>query len=122
MHSTIIATFGHQEIISFIFNALTLHYINHKVHDEKLQQITSMIPKIIDLREKEEEKKNEIVPIKFDSMPFELIGECSSYLKVEEYMRLSTSNRTIYCATNSPIILKGLDIANYDESKLLQSV
>ena len=52
-------------------------------------------------------------------MPFELIGECSSYLVVEDYMNLSISNRTIYCAANSPLTLKELYISNRENYEKL---
>ena len=78
----------------------------------------------------EESSKEKILPIKIDAMSYEMIGECSFFLNVKDYMNFAITNRTIYCASNSPLTLKELDITetnNYaaldlNRFKLLQSI
>ena len=48
--------------------------------------------------------------INIDSLPYETIGECASFLCSEDCINLSKTSRTIYCATNSPSTLRELNI------------
>lgn len=113
----IMNSFGREQIISCIFHDFMHEYKEKHVHNGRLQMMIEMASNIINSRKKEKNalveesvlSQTERVTIKFDALPYEVIGECASYLKQEDYLNLSITNRAIYCGTNSPNRLKELD-------------
>ena len=108
--------YGEDTIIESISNDFHEANDDDHVHNESMQELSTMVSKIINLRKKNKKKsckKGKAAaksPIKFDSMPYEMIAECASFLNAEDNLDLSITNRTIYCATSSPNTLRHLNL------------
>eukprot|EP01084_Bolivina_argentea_P210707 358555_1 len=108
----IIRIHGFDKILSFIFNYFLHQYNQTKQYDNDLLNITNIISNIIHSRENVKSSKkdtNKIIPITIDRLPSDLIGKCSSYLCLNDYINFMKTNRIIYCALNSPLTLQKLN-------------
>ena len=107
----VVWSFGSQAMLSMVFNHLTTKYNDNGEHDPEVGRITTMISKILNKRKKGDSETKDIVQSKnIAFMPPQIIGECASYLRQNDYMKFTIANRSIYCATNSPITLRELDV------------
>eukprot|EP01084_Bolivina_argentea_P255315 429398_1 len=105
----VIHIYDFNKILSWIFNHFLHQYNETKQHHNDLSNIINIISTIIDSRENVK-SSNKITPLTIDRLPSDLIGECSSYLYIDEYINFMRINRIIYCASNSPITLQKLNI------------
>eukprot|EP01084_Bolivina_argentea_P251327 421489_1 len=113
---------GGNKILALIFNHFLLTYNKTQQHHQELSNITDMISTIINSRDKHESSLNHLtdtITLQIDELPFEMIGECGSYLNLKDYMNFSICNRIIYCASNSPIKLHKLNITKYDSYNMM---
>eukprot|EP01084_Bolivina_argentea_P155743 271396_1 len=100
----LIQKIGFNTIISLIFNGFVLTYNKTQQHHNELSNINNIISDIIKSRDKNKSSPNQLtntITLQIDELPFEMIGECASYLSVKDYMNFSLCNRNIYCASNS---------------------
>eukprot|EP01084_Bolivina_argentea_P224553 379681_1 len=92
---------GFDKIISLIFSNFVLTYNKTHQHHNELSNINNMISDIIKLRDKNSNHFANKNIFHINELPFEMIGECASYLHIKDYINFSLCNRTIYCASNS---------------------
>eukprot|EP01084_Bolivina_argentea_P304757 526416_1 len=113
---------GFDKIISFLYSYFHSEYNRNKTHDPELLNINKLISEIINDRD-----TTQFVPVNNNSkmqindLPSVMIRKCASYLNTNDYMNFSKTNRAIYCASNSPIMVRELDIRSikqYDISNL----
>eukprot|EP01084_Bolivina_argentea_P233293 392977_1 len=119
----VVGTFGMDTIFSVMFNHFLIKYNQNMEHNNDLQTIISLISNILNSRndKKSTEKKdvkpdNDNKPIfSLNTIPSEIIGECASYLHVDDYLNFSKSNRKLYVSCNSPCKLYELDTHHYGD-------
>eukprot|EP01083_Nonionella_stella_P034083 93312_1 len=116
----VIARFGAERILSFIFNHFLLQYNQTKQHHDDLSSVTQMISNILDSRKpstanpspNNDDMTNTANPqISMDAMPSAMIGECASYLPLTDYLYFAKCSRKTYIGCNSPSTLRTLPLA-----------
>eukprot|EP01084_Bolivina_argentea_P210702 358538_1 len=113
---------GFNKIISLIFNSFVLTFNKTQQHHHELSNIKNIISDIINSRDQNGSYPNQLtntITLQIDELPFEMIGECASYLNIKDYMNFSLCNRNIYCASNSPIKLHELNLTNYNNYNMI---
>ena len=117
----LLKSLGSKRIMKLITNDILRQFEDGNEFKEDLPNLIAIALKICtdkDLQEQQPPKKQENterkVAIKIDTVPPEMIQECASFLVASDYMNLSITNRAIYCATNSPMTLRELNLMPLD--------
>eukprot|EP01083_Nonionella_stella_P297803 1011088_1 len=132
----VIATYDANQILTFIFNHFVLKYNQSNEHGTDVFQIIQMISTILNVRKKNKrntknENNNNLLinrehksvqtsfkrylkrtKIVIDSLPYDLIGECASFLEFDDYICFSKCNRKTYIGCYSPATLQKLTMGN----------
>eukprot|EP01083_Nonionella_stella_P300867 1029311_1 len=106
---SVIESYTADQILSFMFNHFVLKYQQTKEHDNDVSHMIQMISDILNAREKTIKSNNSnaiSTKINIDSIPFDMIGECASFLHVSDYVSFSKCNRKTYIGCNSPATLQ----------------
>eukprot|EP01083_Nonionella_stella_P066214 174156_1 len=112
----VVSLYSANKILTIIFNHFVNRFEQNYEHQTDVNNLIDMISNIIDSREKKESHKTDTPrsPITIDSIPYEMIGECASYLQAPDYLHFSQCNRRIYIGCNSPSTLQTLYLSDYD--------
>ena len=78
-----------------------------------VQIATNIVQNII--RAKLDNDESQPTPIKFDTVPSDLIGKIGSYLPQKDHISLSKANRSIYLGCNNPNTLKTLNLEDVND-------
>eukprot|EP01083_Nonionella_stella_P156859 508439_1 len=86
-----------------LFGKLFFNYFMHRCHRTEIKDHTQCLMDIINARENKPNRSAS--HLRIDKLPSALIAECASYLPLNEYVRLSRTNRQMFVSTNKPFTL-----------------